>query len=77
MNRLREVRVVKRVSQYQLRLLTGVSQTKNSLIENNFVNPREEEMKRFAKALGCRVDEIFSPEKPEIFFRAGSAEAGK
>lgn len=59
MNRLREVRVVKRVTQFQLRLSTGIHQTKISFIENGLVQPREDEKRRLSRALGVRPEEIF------------------
>ena len=59
MNRLREIRVVKRVTQFQLRLLTGIHQSKISMIENDLISPREDEQKKIAEALGVRVEEVF------------------
>lgn len=59
MNKLRELRVVKRVTQFQLRIATGIHQSKISMIENGLVTPREDEKKRLAKALGCRPEEIW------------------
>ena len=59
MNRLREIRVVKRITQFQLRLSTGIHQSKISMIENGLVDPREDEKKRLAKALGVRMEEIW------------------
>jgi len=59
MNRLREVRVVKRITQFQLRLSTGIHQSKISMIENQLINPEEDEKKRLAKALGAKPEEIF------------------
>jgi transcriptional regulator with XRE-family HTH domain len=59
MNRLRDVRVLKRFSQMQLRLLTGVNQTKISWIENGFVKPKPEEKIKLARALGVSPEEIF------------------
>jgi len=59
MNRLREVRVVKRVTQFQLRLDTGIHQSKISLIENNLMQPRDDEKKRLSKALGATPQELF------------------
>jgi transcriptional regulator with XRE-family HTH domain len=59
MNRLREIRVVKRITQFQLRLITGIHQSRTSLIENNFIEPRGDEKQRLAKALGVSVEEIF------------------
>jgi transcriptional regulator with XRE-family HTH domain len=60
MNKLRETRVIKRVSQFQLRLLSGVHQSKISLIENGLVQPRPEEMKKLARALNVTPAELFS-----------------
>jgi transcriptional regulator with XRE-family HTH domain len=60
MNRLREIRVVKRITQFQLRLSTGIHQSKISLIENGLVEPREDEKQRLAKALHVRPEEIWS-----------------
>jgi len=59
MNKLRETRVVKRVTQFQLRIATGIHQSKISMIENGLIEPREDEKKRLAKALGVRVEEIW------------------
>ena len=59
MNRLREIRVVKRVTQFQLRLSTGIHQSKISMIENGLIEPREDEKKRIAKALGVGSEEIW------------------
>ncbi len=58
-NKLRETRVIRRISQFQLRLLTSIHQTRISMIENNLVQPREDEMTRLAQALGVRVEDIF------------------
>ena len=59
MNRLREVRVVKRVTQFQLRLSTGIQQSKISMIENGLIEPREDEKKRLAKALGVGLEDLW------------------
>jgi transcriptional regulator with XRE-family HTH domain len=59
MNKLREVRVVQRVTQYQLRVITGIHPSKISLIENGFVEPREDEIKKLSTALGVKPEEIF------------------
>ncbi len=65
MNRLREIRVVKRVTQFQLRIATGIHQSKISLIENGLVEPKEDEKKRFAKTLGVRPEEIWGIDERE------------
>ena len=59
MNRLREIRVVKRITQFQLRVNTGIHQSKISMIENDLVEPREDEKKKLAKALRVKADEIW------------------
>lgn len=59
MNKLREVRVVKRVSQFQLRLSSGVHQSKISLIENGLIQPRPDEAKKLARALNVLPAELF------------------
>lgn len=59
MNRLREVRVVKRITQFQLRLATGIHQSKISFIENGLVEAREDEKKKLSTALGVAPQEIF------------------
>ena len=59
MNRLREIRVIKRITQFQLRLSTGIHQSKISMIENRLVAPREVEKQRLAKALHVRPEEIW------------------
>ncbi len=59
MNRLREVRVINRITQFQLRLTSGIHQSKISLIENNLVVPTENERQLLAKALHVSVEEIW------------------
>jgi transcriptional regulator with XRE-family HTH domain len=59
MNRLREVRVVKRITQFQLRLCTGIHQSKVSMIENGLVEPREDEKKRLEKALHVMPEQLW------------------
>ena len=59
MNRLREIRVVKRISQFRLGLSTGIHQSKISLIENGLFEPREDEKERLAEALNVQVEEIW------------------
>ena len=63
MNRLREIRVLKRVTQYELRLATGMHQSKISLIENGFVEPTVGEMEKLGCALGVSPEEIWRVDK--------------
>ncbi len=59
MNRLREARVLTRITQFQLRLSTGIHQSKISMIENGLIDPREDEKLRLAKALHVRPEQIW------------------
>jgi len=59
MNRLREFRAIRRVTQFQLRLITGINQAKISFIENGLIEPRDDEKKKLSKALGVKPEEIF------------------
>lgn len=58
-NRLRETRLLKRITQFQLRILTGIHQSKISLIENGLIDPTQDEEKKLAKALGIKAEELF------------------
>ena len=59
MNRLRETRFFKQISQHKLAVLAQVHQSRISLIENTLVEPREDEKKKLAKALDVRPEEIW------------------
>jgi transcriptional regulator with XRE-family HTH domain len=63
MCRVREVRVVKRITQFQLRLSTGIHQSKISLIENGLLTPREDEKKKLAQALDTNIENLFPIDK--------------
>ena len=58
-NRLKEIRARKRVTQFNLRLLTGIHQSKLSLAENGLIELRPDEKKKIAKALGVEVHEAW------------------
>ena len=62
MNRLKEFRFFKGISQPLLALETGIQQSKISLIENNLLVPREEEKKKIADALGVSIEKLFPPQ---------------
>ena len=62
MDKLRETGVVKRITQFQLRIATGIHQSKISMIENELIEPLENEKKWLGRTLGVSVEEIF-PEK--------------
>ena len=59
---LREVRFFRKFSQYDVALKTGLPQSKISLIENGYTAVKEEEKRKIAKALGCKVLEVFPDE---------------
>ena len=59
MNKLREIRSIRRVTQFQLRLSAGIHQSKISLIENGLIAAREDEKKKISKALGVKPEDIF------------------
>ena len=53
-----EVRVKRRKTQWEISRLTGINQTKLSLIENGYVSPSDEEKQKIAKALEFGLEEI-------------------
>ena len=59
MKNLKIQRVVRGFTQFDVFLKTGVSQCRLSLMENGYVMPKKAEKCRIAKALGCRVEDIF------------------
>lgn len=59
MNKLREVRVVSRVTQFRLALKTGINATKISFIENDLIEPSETEKGKLARALDKNIEEVF------------------
>lgn len=56
--RLFEARARKRRTQWDLRLITGINQSKISLIERGYICPTEKEKNEIAKALDFDVNEI-------------------
>jgi transcriptional regulator with XRE-family HTH domain len=59
---LREARFKKKLTQFDLRLKTGISQTKISHFERGYLVPREDEKIRIVEALGVS-DLDFSEEE--------------
>lgn len=55
---LREARFRKKLTQFDLRIKTGISQTKISHFERGYLIPREDEKKRIARALGVKASEV-------------------
>lgn len=58
-NRLREFRIMPRISQWELALRSGVKQSRISLIENYLVKPTAQEKTKLSKALNQQENEIF------------------
>ena len=63
---LLEARVKKRITQWDIAVETGISQTKLSLIERGYVMPSEKERSLISGVVGCGEDEIKWPKKREM-----------
>jgi len=59
MKNLKIQRAIRGYTQFDVFLKTGITQSRISLIENGYVLPKEDEKQRLAKALKCRVEDIF------------------
>lgn len=59
MNKLKEVRFFKGVTQWELAKASQIPQGKISLIENGYVKASDEEKRRLAKALRVSPEEIW------------------
>lgn len=55
---LKEARFKRRLTQFDLRLKTGIHQSKISHFENGYLVPRDDERKRIAKALGVKASDL-------------------
>ena len=60
---LREARFFKGLTQWDIAIKTGISQPTLSLFERGYKIPKEDEKKRIAKALGCKVRDVFPTEE--------------
>jgi len=58
-NNLRVIRAKKRITQFQLRLMTGIHQSKLSMAENDLIELGPEKKTKLAKALGMSVRDIW------------------
>ena len=58
MKQLKLTRIVKDISQWDLSQQTGIPNYRISLIENGRVEPKPEELKALAKALGTTTEAI-------------------
>ena len=55
---LRYLRFIKKMTQLDLMLRSGVHQSRISHFENGYAEPREDEKERIAMVLGCNQNEI-------------------
>ena len=55
---LRTVRFFKKMSQWDIAKITGIPQSKVSLIERGYIKPKEQEIEKFVKALNCEREEL-------------------
>ena len=62
---LKEARFFKGLNQWDISVKTGIPQSKLSLIERGYVDPKKDEKKKIAKALGYKVTDIF-PESEKV-----------
>ncbi|MGB9873627.1 MAG: substrate-binding domain-containing protein [Hydrogenobacter sp.] len=69
-NRVKSYRLKKGLSQEDLSTLTEIPRTTISAIETGKALPSVDYALRLAKALGCTVEELFSPEEEPIIFES-------
>ena len=63
MNQLKKIRALKEMSQFQLRIATGIHASKISLLESGYMEPTADEKAKLAKALKTPVDKLFPATK--------------
>lgn len=55
---LRTARFKKNLTQYDLKIKTGIHQSKLSLIERGYIKPNKDEVRRLAKVLGVKANDL-------------------
>ena len=60
MQNIRIIRVLQRISQWELARITGVAQSKISLFENGYMHPKFEELQKIATALGVESNQLIT-----------------
>ncbi len=55
---IKELRFRNRLTQFDLRMLTGISQSKISILEHGYMKPTDKELKSIALATNISPDEI-------------------
>ena len=63
MNKVKKRRLELEFTQYQIEKLTGINQSKLSLIEAGYRKPTPEEKKKIAKILRTEVQELFEQDR--------------
>jgi len=53
-----QARVIKKLTQWDIRKKTGIHQSKLSLIENGYVMPTKKEKELISEVVGIPIDEI-------------------
>jgi DNA-binding XRE family transcriptional regulator len=66
MNKLKEVRFFRRISQFRLSNTVGIAASKLSLVENDLVTLKPDEEKKIADFFQLPVEEIFPPQENTI-----------
>ena len=56
---IRQKRIFQELTIYDLERMTGLNTAKISLIERGYKSPRNDEKLKLAKALNCKVEDIF------------------
>lgn len=65
----REIRKKKALSQWDITILTGISQSKICLFELGYVNPSADEISRLAEALSVKAESIQWPNRRRKLMR--------
>jgi len=63
MNRIKQIRILKGITQLELMKMTGIHYSQISLIENGYRKPSEKIKKLLAKALKVKKSWLFPEEK--------------
>ena len=71
MNQLKKIRTLKEMSQFDLRIATGIHQSRISLMENDYVVPRDDEKKKIAKVLKTSVKALFPAKRKGLTILTG------
>ncbi len=73
MNRLKVIRAEKKMTQFRLALISNITQSRLSYLENSLLEPTEEEKTRLARALAVTVEDIFPENQGKTKEASGGA----